>query len=90
MRYTSVIPQNVVTLWEKLLAHGYDTFLVGGAVRDMVMNKVPVDFDLATSATPEQIRKVFHGHKFDHVGVFKYIYVNLTLSVFFLNLFYIS
>lgn len=38
---------------------GYEAFLVGGAVRDLLMNKEPNDYDLATNATPEQMEKVF-------------------------------
>jgi tRNA nucleotidyltransferase (CCA-adding enzyme) len=38
---------------------GYETFVVGGAVRDLVRLMDPDDYDLATSATPEQITKLF-------------------------------
>jgi len=38
---------------------GYTAYLVGGAVRDLLLNRVPKDFDVATSATPEQVRQVF-------------------------------
>ena len=33
----------------------YDIFLVGGCVRDFILNKIPHDYDFATSATPQQI-----------------------------------
>ncbi len=38
---------------------GYDALLVGGCVRDMLLGVPPKDFDVATSATPEQVREVF-------------------------------
>ena len=38
---------------------GYEAFLVGGSVRDLVLGKVPKDFDVATSATPEEVLDVF-------------------------------
>ena len=38
---------------------GYSAFVVGGAVRDLLLNKTPKDFDVATNATPEQIRDLF-------------------------------
>ena len=42
-----------------LNAAGYDSYLVGGGVRDLLLGKQPKDFDIATDATPEQIKKVF-------------------------------
>ncbi len=42
-----------------LTAAGYEAFLVGGCVRDLLLGLKPKDFDVATSATPEQIRKQF-------------------------------
>lgn len=38
---------------------GYEAYLVGGGVRDLLLNKKPKDFDITTSATPEQVRKLF-------------------------------
>lgn len=38
---------------------GFLAFVVGGAVRDMLLNRVPKDFDVATNATPEQVRHIF-------------------------------
>lgn len=38
---------------------GYDAFLVGGAVRDLLLGGHPKDFDIATNATPEQVRGLF-------------------------------
>ncbi len=38
---------------------GYQAFLVGGAVRDLLLGGHPKDFDIATNATPEQVRGLF-------------------------------
>lgn len=38
---------------------GYSAFVVGGAVRDLLIAKIPKDFDVATNATPEQVRDLF-------------------------------
>ncbi len=38
---------------------GYEAYLVGGGVRDLLLDKKPKDFDIATNATPEQIYKIF-------------------------------
>jgi len=43
----------------KLRRNGFAAYFVGGCVRDMVMRKAPKDFDIATSAKIEQIKKVF-------------------------------
>ncbi len=42
-----------------LQAAGYQAFVVGGAVRDLLLKRVPKDFDIATNATPEEVRRVF-------------------------------
>ena len=43
----------------RLHDHGYKAYLVGGAVRDLLIGKAPKDFDIATSATPQQVKKLF-------------------------------
>ena len=42
-----------------LQAAGYQAYVVGGAVRDLLLEKTPKDFDVATNATPEEVRRVF-------------------------------
>lgn len=42
-----------------LSKHGYEANLVGGAVRDLLLDKEPKDFDVATNATPEQVKAIF-------------------------------
>jgi poly(A) polymerase len=44
---------------ETLQAHNYTAFVVGGAVRDLILGWQPKDFDVATNATPEQVRELF-------------------------------
>jgi len=43
----------------KLRAAGYDAYLAGGCVRDLVMGREPVDFDVATNATPDVVLNMF-------------------------------
>ncbi len=38
---------------------GYESWLVGGGVRDLLPGKKPKDFDVTTNATPDQVRKLF-------------------------------
>ncbi|MEO5694630.1 MAG: polynucleotide adenylyltransferase PcnB [Usitatibacter sp.] len=59
---------------EDLQKAGYPTFVVGGAVRDLLLGRKPKDFDIATNATPEQVRAVFRrsriiGRRFQIVHV---------------------
>jgi len=42
-----------------LQSHGFEAFLVGGCVRDLCLGRVPEDWDIATSAQPEQVRQLF-------------------------------
>jgi poly(A) polymerase len=44
---------------ERLQQAGYDAHIVGGAVRDILLDRTPKDFDIATDATPEQVKEVF-------------------------------
>jgi poly(A) polymerase len=44
---------------QRLRAAGHQAYWVGGCVRDLVMGREPADFDIATSATPEQVLKLF-------------------------------
>ena len=48
-----------ITVCEGLQKAGYKAFVVGGAVRDLLLSRHPKDFDVATDATPEQVRNVF-------------------------------
>lgn len=53
------LPEEVKTIIKRLNQKGYRCFAVGGCVRDWLMGKTPKDFDLCTSAHPEEIQKVF-------------------------------
>lgn len=44
---------------DKLEGAGYCAFIVGGAVRDLILNTAPKDFDVATDATPEEVKRLF-------------------------------
>lgn len=67
------IPKEVRAVALTLEAAGFEAFLVGGAVRDLVMGKIPVDYDIATNAHPDQIialfPKTFYENVYGTVGV---------------------
>jgi poly(A) polymerase len=48
-----------VEIVKRLRERGYESYLAGGCVRDMLLNKPPQDFDITTSAKPEEIREIF-------------------------------
>ena len=51
--------RNAVEIVRALRAKKHEAFLVGGCVRDLLMRRVPKDFDVATSARPEEVAKIF-------------------------------
>ena len=53
------IPDKVNNIIDTIMSHGYEAYIVGGCVRDMVLGKEPEDWDITTSATPLQIKKIF-------------------------------
>ena len=53
------IPGDVLTIIEKLEEAGHSAYMVGGCVRDALMGITPHDYDITTSAKPEEIKKVF-------------------------------
>jgi poly(A) polymerase len=53
------ISHGALRVTDGLQAAGYQAFVVGGAVRDLLLNRIPKDFDVATDATPEEVRSVF-------------------------------
>lgn len=67
-------PAAVVAIADQLEAAGFETWCVGGAVRDALLGLPNLDWDLATSATPAQVKRIFRrtipiGEEFGTVGV---------------------
>lgn len=67
------IPQEVREVAEVLEGAGYEAYLVGGCVRDLLLKRTPKDWDITTNATPEEIQKLFpdsfYENAFGTVGV---------------------
>ncbi|MDF2785935.1 MAG: pcnB [Pantoea eucrina] len=53
------ISENALKVLYRLNKAGFEAYLVGGGVRDLLLGKKPKDFDVTTNATPEQMRKLF-------------------------------
>jgi poly(A) polymerase len=70
----SLLSTNAVRVTQTLQDAGFKAFLVGGAVRDLMLGIKPKDFDVATNATPEQVKGLFRrafiiGRRFQIVHV---------------------
>jgi len=67
------IPPEVLEVTDALCKAGYDAYLVGGCVRDLLIGKAPKDWDVTTNAHPEQIQELFeetyYNNDFGTVGV---------------------
>ena len=69
-----LVSSNAIRVTHSLQEAGFKAFLVGGAVRDLLLGIKPKDFDIATNATPEQVKKLFRrafiiGRRFQIVHV---------------------
>lgn len=53
------IPENVRLIIDILEEHGKEAYAVGGCVRDSLLGRIPDDWDITTSATPEEVKKFF-------------------------------
>jgi tRNA nucleotidyltransferase (CCA-adding enzyme) len=53
------IPEKVNNIIEELIRQGFEAYVVGGCVRDMVLGREPEDWDITTSATPMEVKKIF-------------------------------
>ena len=62
------IAQYVADIIAALQNAGYEAYIVGGAVRDFLLDRQPKDYDLSTSATPEEIKKVFRKQRCMIIG----------------------
>lgn len=54
------LPSDVKFIIEKLEAAGFEAYAVGGCVRDQIMGREPNDWDITTSATPYEVKDIFH------------------------------
>jgi poly(A) polymerase len=54
-----LIDERAIEVVETLQDAGFESYIVGGAVRDLLLGLVPKDFDIATSATPEEVKRLF-------------------------------
>lgn len=63
------IPYRVETILKRLDQAGYEAYIVGGCVRDSILGSTPYDWDLCTSAKPQEIMELFRGERMYTAGV---------------------
>lgn len=59
MQEKIILPDKVKLILDALMAEGYEAFAVGGCIRDSLLSRVPNDWDITTSAKPEQVKAIF-------------------------------
>jgi tRNA nucleotidyltransferase (CCA-adding enzyme) len=69
IKYKIPLPAEVMFVIDKLTSAGYEAYSVGGAVRDHVMGRAPGDYDVTTSATPDEMLSVFEGERVVETGL---------------------
>lgn len=57
--FLNKIPDYIIDIAEILQKNNYQAFLVGGSIRDILLSKTPLDFDVATNAYPEEVERIF-------------------------------
>jgi poly(A) polymerase len=60
---TALVDPDVSKVVRRLVRHGHEAYLVGGCVRDLLLSREPKDFDVATSAHPEDVRALFRNSR---------------------------
>lgn len=61
------IPEFILSTLEKIEAAGFEAFIVGGCVRDLIMKREPKDWDITTNARPEEVLKIFPDGKYENI-----------------------
>ncbi|HIL95604.1 MAG TPA: polynucleotide adenylyltransferase PcnB, partial [Pseudomonadales bacterium] len=59
----NAVSVNALKVVKRLTSQGYEAYLVGGCVRDLLLKRSPKDFDVATSAHPEEVRELFRNSR---------------------------
>lgn len=63
------LPSDVQHIIDRLFAEGYRADVVGGPVRDFLMGRAPHDYDITTSASPDEVKRVFSGYRTVDTGI---------------------
>lgn len=64
-----LLPDAVMQAIRQLNAAGYEAYIVGGCVRDTLLGRIPEDWDITTSATPDEMKTVFSDRRIIEAGI---------------------
>lgn len=82
MQYKLIIPDEVIEVIKRFKECGFEAYIVGGAVRDALLNRENYDFDISTSALPHEIQKVFpEAVPYGHFGTFLYLIKEIKIEI---------
>ncbi|MFO0748709.1 MAG: polynucleotide adenylyltransferase PcnB [Myxococcota bacterium] len=77
-----MVDQDAVSIVRQLQGEGFETYFVGGCVRDLLLQRHPKDFDIATAARPEELKRVF-GRRCRIIGRrFRLVHLHVGNQVF--------
>lgn len=77
------VSRNAFDIVASLQESGFEAYIVGGAIRDLLLGRTPKDFDISTSATPEEVRGVFGRRHARIIGKrFKLVHVYMNGELF--------
>lgn len=83
MEYDFVISPGAYEVVATLQDAGFESYIVGGAIRDLLLQHKPKDFDISTSATPEEVRSVFGRRRARIIGKrFRLTHVSINGELF--------
>ena len=75
------IDRDAIAVIEKLNRRGFQAYIVGGAVRDLMSGRKPKDFDITTDARPEEVRRIFRNSRV--IGKrFKLVHIYFGSTIF--------
>lgn len=69
MKFNIEVPAQVYFIIQELEKHGYEAYMAGGCVRDSILGRKPHDYDICTSAKPDEILKVFPDKEIIPIGL---------------------
>ncbi len=68
MKNSISLPESVQQILDRFQQHGYEAYVVGGCIRDVLLHQTPSDWDFCTSANPDEILQCFSDCKTMAIG----------------------
>ena len=73
------LDKNIREIFQRFESFNYEAYIVGGCLRDILMDRIPSDYDITTNATPDEVHKIFNDKKIIDTGI-KHGTVTLILN----------